>query len=375
MKTNTQIQDQMTGGSRAASHSIQPRLKISKPGDRLEKEADEVASRVVNRKETPMISGIHEKKLQRQPMEEEEEMQAKLKGEMIQRQPLEEEEEELQPKLSSGAPGVDHATSMQQELKSTGSGSPLPSSTRSFMEKGIGADFRSVRVHNDSRSHKMADSIQAQAFTHGRNIYFNKGKWNPASKSGQELLAHELTHVVQQNDGIQRKAIVKNDQGNEKQQVESALDKAGVMVDKAQKYIGGNKRGRYKLWFDKKYDPSKETEKNRFKDVKWGWIKVHSVFKSKDIEFDCSARNESWFAEVHTGDTRYSMKLGKDFWSAPLTGRDSKGGTIVHEISHEEMYTDDHKYGEDKAKKLAESKPGDAMDNADNWEYFAEDSY
>ena len=373
MKTNIHRQNQVNS-SRAAAHSHQPMLKISQPGDRLEKEADEVASHVVNSNEPSTISGADENTLQRQPMEEEEELQAKLNGEKILRQPLE-EEEEMQPKLKAGTPAAGNAPSIHKELKSPGSGSPLPASTLSFMEQGIGADFRSVRVHNDSRSHKMAESISAQAFAHGRNIYFNKGKWNPGSKSGQELLAHELTHVAQQNDRIQRKAIVKNDQGNEKQQVESALGKAEAMVDKAQKYIGGNKRDRYKLWFDKKYDPAKATDKNRFNDVRWGWIKVHSVFKSKDIEFDCSARNENWYAEVHTGDTKYSMKLGKDFWSAPLTGRDSKGGTIIHEISHEEMYTDDHKYGEDKAKKLAEDKPADARDNADNWEYFAEDSY
>lgn len=101
---------------------------------------------------------------------------------------------------------------------------------------------------------------------------------------------------------------------------------------------------------------------------------IYSVFKSRTINIDCSKRKGNYFAYVDVVDGKYLIYLGKLFWDAPLNGRDSKGGTIVHELSHEELYTDDHKYGEPLAKNLAMNNPLKAGTNADNWEYFAEDS-
>jgi len=88
-----------------------------------------------------------------------------------------------------------------------GGGAPLPDASRTQMEQGIGADFSGVRVHTDSEAERMNDDIHAQAFTHGQDVYFNSGKYSPESKEGQRLLAHELTHVVQQGGGakVQRK--------------------------------------------------------------------------------------------------------------------------------------------------------------------------
>jgi outer membrane protein OmpA-like peptidoglycan-associated protein len=73
-----------------------------------------------------------------------------------------------------------------------GGGQPLPESTRARMETAFGADFSSVRIHDDSQSHRLAQSLGANAFTTGRDIYFNEGRYS------DRLLAHELTHVVQQ---------------------------------------------------------------------------------------------------------------------------------------------------------------------------------
>ncbi|MGF1499428.1 MAG: DUF4157 domain-containing protein [Elainellaceae cyanobacterium] len=84
-----------------------------------------------------------------------------------------------------------------------GGGKALPDETRGFMESRFGADFGDVRVHE---APKESGAIGAQAFTHGNDIYFNSGKYNPGSSSGKELLAHELTHTIQQTGGkIQRK--------------------------------------------------------------------------------------------------------------------------------------------------------------------------
>jgi hypothetical protein len=80
-----------------------------------------------------------------------------------------------------------------------GKGEPLPVETRQFMEEKMGADFTSVRVHNDNEASQLSTQIQAKAFTSGNDIYFNKGKYAPHTSEGKSLMAHELTHVIHQN--------------------------------------------------------------------------------------------------------------------------------------------------------------------------------
>lgn len=82
------------------------------------------------------------------------------------------------------------------------SGQFLPKDVRSFYEPRFGYDFSQVKVHTDSVAAKSAQSINALAFTSGSNIVFNSGQYSPGSESGKRLLGHELTHVVQQGDGI-----------------------------------------------------------------------------------------------------------------------------------------------------------------------------
>ncbi|HEY0408498.1 MAG TPA: DUF4157 domain-containing protein [Pyrinomonadaceae bacterium] len=84
-------------------------------------------------------------------------------------------------------------------------GRPLDAQTRSFMEPRFGHDFGGVRVHTDSRAAESARAVSAHAYTVGNNIVFDSGKYNPRSESGQHLLAHELTHTIQQQ-GMQRSA-------------------------------------------------------------------------------------------------------------------------------------------------------------------------
>ncbi len=77
-------------------------------------------------------------------------------------------------------------------------GRPMDKSTKSFMENRFGADFSNVRIHNNAKSAAMSEAIQAKAFATGNNIYFNSGEYQPDSRSGKKLLAHELTHTIQQ---------------------------------------------------------------------------------------------------------------------------------------------------------------------------------
>ncbi|MGB1254077.1 MAG: eCIS core domain-containing protein, partial [Candidatus Promineifilaceae bacterium] len=98
--------------------------------------------------------------------------------------------------------------------KLDGGGEPLSDSSRSFFESRMGADFSDVRIHRDASSAELSQDLNARAFTTGNNIAFNSGEYNPGTPDGDRLLAHELTHTVQQGAAgdlsrqtIQRKAI------------------------------------------------------------------------------------------------------------------------------------------------------------------------
>ena len=91
--------------------------------------------------------------------------------------------------------------SLVKDVVGSGSGAPLDRHTRGFMESRLGADFSDVRVHTDARASESAQSVQAHAYTVGSDVVFQSGKYAPESDSGKRMLAHELTHVVQQRSG------------------------------------------------------------------------------------------------------------------------------------------------------------------------------
>jgi hypothetical protein len=175
---------------------IQAKLVVGQAGDIYEREADRVAEEVVRMPE-PMVK--------RQVGEEEENLiQSKPLVDritpMVQRPAEEEEkgEEFLQTKAHSS-----QVTEVTSNIESRiqylqGGGQPLSKSERTFFEPRFGNDFSQVRVHTDSNAIQMSRELNAQAFTHGSNIYFGTGRYNPGTSSGKKLLAHELTHVVQQ---------------------------------------------------------------------------------------------------------------------------------------------------------------------------------
>jgi outer membrane protein OmpA-like peptidoglycan-associated protein len=162
---------------------IQPKLKLSSPDDPAEKEAEWVAKQVVEMDIPPET---------------------------------EEDEHETQqsPELDTGFADAAARSSTDRELHPTaektvqkgvrGSGRPLAAETRERFESKMDADFSDVRVHTDPVADFAARSINAEAFTIGSNIAFTKGSYNPDSPTGGELLAHELTHVLQQSDDVSR---------------------------------------------------------------------------------------------------------------------------------------------------------------------------
>lgn len=96
---------------------------------------------------------------------------------------------------------VEGERSPVHDVIGSGGGSPLQEDVRSDMEGRFGQDFGDVRVHTDGAAHDSAKSVNAQAYTVGSNIVFQRDKYDPASERGRHMLAHELTHVVQQRSG------------------------------------------------------------------------------------------------------------------------------------------------------------------------------
>ncbi len=109
------------------------------------------------------------------------------------------EEEKIQAKEAPGQTPI-VTPEMQTQIDSMrGGGQPLPESARTFFEPRFGRDFSRVRVHTNSHAAESANAVKARAYTVGRDIVFGAGQYVPVTSAGQRLLAHELTHVVQQN--------------------------------------------------------------------------------------------------------------------------------------------------------------------------------
>ena len=87
------------------------------------------------------------------------------------------------------------------DVVNSGGGSPLAPDVRDEMQARLGHDFGDVRVHSDSQAHQSARSVNAHAYTVGSNVVFQRDKYDPSSTEGKTMLAHELTHVVQQRSG------------------------------------------------------------------------------------------------------------------------------------------------------------------------------
>jgi hypothetical protein len=171
---------------------IQPKLRIGASDDKYEQEADRVADQVMRMPEPGSLQvqtsprqiqrlcTVCEDELRHQPKA------GQVKDEMVQRKPD-----------SARIPQLSTDTAAQiQSLK--GGGHALDSSTLSFMESRFGRDFSQVRIHADNRAADLANNINARAFTIGGDVVFASGQYRQHGCEGQRLIAHELTHVVQQ---------------------------------------------------------------------------------------------------------------------------------------------------------------------------------
>ncbi|MBE2200214.1 MAG: DUF4157 domain-containing protein [Anaerolinea sp.] len=165
--------------------TIQPKLTLGPVDDPYEQEADQVAQEVVQRLAAPA------------PPPDDDPTQSKT-AVALQRQ---EEEEPLQLQTSGivAPEGGTVAPDVETNIHSArGGGQPIADSARAPLENAFAADFSGVRVHTGGQADALNQSLSARAFTTGPDIFFRQGEYNPGSRAGQELLAHELTHVVQQ---------------------------------------------------------------------------------------------------------------------------------------------------------------------------------
>ncbi|MBE9129621.1 MULTISPECIES: eCIS core domain-containing protein [unclassified Coleofasciculus] len=176
----------------------------------------------IQREELPEEEELQMKPLsnsiQREEVPEEEELQMKPLTNSIQREELPEEEElQMKPivQRQSGGDGMAATPDLEESIQQArGNGQPLSDNIREPMEQAFGADFSGVKIHRDTQSDQLNRSIQARAFTTGQDVFFRQGEYNPGSKGGQELIAHEFTHVLQQNPSVIQSKIQRQDTGD-----------------------------------------------------------------------------------------------------------------------------------------------------------------
>jgi flagellar biosynthesis GTPase FlhF len=222
--------------------SVQAKMTVGKPGDKFEQEADRMAGKVM-RMSAPaatQASGKEEKlrrqpddklrkkedeKLRKAPAQEEklqkkeddklqkapepEQKLQKKEEEKLQKAPVPEEklqkkeDEKFQRKEAGAAGSV--ASNVQSGITGNmAGGQALSNDVRSFMEPRFNADFSSVRVHSDRESASLNNQLSARAFTYQNHIFFSRDQYQPGTSDGKQLLAHELTHTIQQGHAVQR---------------------------------------------------------------------------------------------------------------------------------------------------------------------------
>jgi hypothetical protein len=220
----TKAEPVQVGGSRlsridvSAPPPIQPKLAIGAPDDKYEQEADTIARKVVKQISTPTPPD------------------ANGGGDAVQRQMFSTPSimrlaVQRREAIEGGTASSDLESTISQARSS---GKPLGEPIRRQMEGAFGADFSGVRVHTNNTADTLNRSLSARAFTTGNNIFFKQGEYNPSSSSGKELLAHELTHVVQQSGSSRIQCKLTPDQIQHANRIRKARGLKLLPVEQAQ---------------------------------------------------------------------------------------------------------------------------------------------
>jgi len=183
--------------SASTAPTLQAKLEIGRPNDRFEQEADRVAEEVLRSRTATASAGPAgadrtAPSVQRLCSECEETLHRQMTGN--------EEEEELLQAKTAGRDGPLLTPEIESRIDTVlaASGQPLPGPVRTYFEPRFGHDFGRVRMHTGPGAAKSAQLLNAKAYTVGRHIVFGEGRYAPAADAGRSLLAHELTHTIQQ---------------------------------------------------------------------------------------------------------------------------------------------------------------------------------
>jgi hypothetical protein len=175
------------------SPQVRTALKVSSPGDAAEREAETTARRVMRMPAPARLGPI----LARPPVQA-----ARAPAVSVPRP-------QAPPGAAAPPPKARRPEETSPELeaaikKEKGGGRPLPADVVSFMAPRFKADFSGVRIHTGGKAENLSSRLGARAFTFGRDIFFNAGQFQPTTAEGMELIAHELTHTIQQREVVQR---------------------------------------------------------------------------------------------------------------------------------------------------------------------------
>jgi hypothetical protein len=219
---NSYVQRLVDHISHSRSEGIQTKLEVGPAGDKYEQEADRVAKEVVGTMKSSQREAAEDDELtmqswsQREAIEDDEiaaqsgQQREAVEDDELAAQVLEQKEApedddlmmqatpQAEVTAEGGVVGGDIESAIQGAM---GKGQQLPGDLRTSMEGAFGTDFKGVRLHTDSEANSLNASVSARAFTVGKDIFFRQGEYNPGSPGGREILAHELTHVVQQSQG------------------------------------------------------------------------------------------------------------------------------------------------------------------------------
>jgi len=222
-------------------------------------------------------------------------------------------------------------------------------------------EFHSDRGTHGSGAQSMHSAAATYLWTQGRNE-----KLDAAATDG-EMATTMRTDVTATAASISYTGSCTSSQ---KSSLASAVTAATNYAVSSTNYLNGTPSAtpRYTTWFGAYSSTRWATARDHF-------TKARNAFQGAALTLDCSCKDSGTYAYVYPTQP-YKIYVCGAFWSAPMTGTDSKGGTLVHEMMHFNVIagTDDWAYGQSAAKSLAKSSPTKALDNSDNHEYFAENN-
>ena len=367
--------------SRIPAHShagIQPKLMVNTPGDIYEQEADRVADQVMRMPEPQLqracaCGGACPRCQTEQPEHRHERLQTLRIG-----------SSELG--KTAVPPNVDEA------LRSAGQ--PLDPSARAFMQSRFGHDFSQVRVRADARAGDSARALGARAYTVGQNIVFAPEEYAPGTAEGRRLLAHELTHVVQQSfPGDNSKSVAMRQPkpvetkfssctGNQSNQINAAVQNAKKALNRATSVVGTTYGNPSKVSATNRQllmDHFHTTSHDDLRDILGTYISVGRAFDS-GLKFQCEttcpktatsvvcgyAYNTMWFGGIGPIHICFDTAGGCDFSTTPAN---NQVALVIHEAAHRHAGVDDKMYQWERGYATLSAK--DAMDNADSYAWFA----